>query len=868
MQKLWGRLIGRQQPKPEEAFLEDLVVRKRSWDAERTAAWASGKNADPLGVLLGAGNSGEEPPAWASEWFEAQQAPLADKYPDADTYAYHWLCSVRERKARVRELGQQGLGYGLDPVLFLLQWCLRTPAPDQAEAVEQAAREALENWNHQVTGSDRLVAAGLLRLLVRLGAIAPAAEMLMEAVRALAEARAVGASCAREKALGELVGSVCLQPVLEAGVLSADDADLLLREFPHYAGEVQGGQADVITRYVERAAAGESDPQVIEVLLAHPLYEGIAAFMAAARELERFSGTRMPAGGAPASDHPLAWALHVLRHMAPPSPADAARAPELGTLQPDTLLKAALLAPEWAGLAEPHLDWPGLQEAARWLEAASAPVDPEVEDLLPTDRQGALAAVSRMGTQRAERLLNTPAVRAIYREGVLCLGAILGRNADAVETGLLSRSLPAVRALGLLPDKGDIAARYAALRRFMKESRRGRSEAERRAADQGLANLAVTAGHTSVSRLEWALEGQLSDEARAARKWNLGAYTVRLEPTEAASLIVERNGKRMRNVPAAVKKSSAYGEIKAAQEATRSLWWRIRRRLEQAMACEERLGRETFLPTFRTGPGTAMIPRLVLRVWLAREERPVEVLGFRTLDGRAVALEQIEQLQIAHPLRLTESGTLQAWQEHLVAGELTQPFNQLFREIYLRSPAEEEHVHRFAGRQVKPAVLTEQLRRTGWRRAAGDLLSRRFSLEGGPAVRLPLAISSDDEPQTLGAAEVFPELPPVLFSEALRELERAVAEAAADPESRTASPEVVAMRAALIRTLLPSATIDGDEAGAGAHRVDLRTGAPSPEAGQLSGVDLLPTAPIPFPDADALTVRILSLLDHLSRAAV
>jgi hypothetical protein len=869
LQGLWGRLLGRQQQRPEEAFLADLAELKRTWDAERTAAWASGRKGDPLGALVNAAEKGHQPPDWAEQWLEQHRETLLARYPEADDLVFRWLCDGRERKARVRSLGQQGLGYGLDPVLFLLQWCLRHPAPAQAEAVERAVREALEGLNHQVSGHDRVVAEGLLRLLVGLGALERAGALLMEAVQALAAARAEGGAGAREKALGELIGSICLQPVLEAGILSADQADLLLREFPHFAGELQGGgQGHVITRYIERAAAGDSDPQVLEVLLSHPQYHGAHAFLAACRALERHPGVRLPAGGAAPPDHPLAWAIHLLRHMADPAPADAAGTGEFATLHTETLIRAALLAPGWAGLLEPHLDWPGLQAVVLWLQSWSGPADPNSEEIIPVDRQGALAAVAPMDA-RLERLLNHAAARALYRDGLLCLGAILGRNAEAVEAGFLSRSLPSVRALGLMPDKGDVFGRYMALRRFIRECRRSRGEADRRAGEHGLANLAVTAGYSSVNRLEWAMERQLTDEPGPARRWSIGPYSVRLETTEGAGLIVERNGRRVRAVPVAVKKAAVYGEIKAAQEGVRALWWRIRRRLEQAMACEEVVDRETFLATFRTAPGSAMIPRLVLRVWQAGEERPVEVLSFRTLDGRAIALEQVEQLQVAHPLHLAEAGSLQAWQEHLVETGDSQPFNQLFREIYLRSPAESPAVHRLAGHKAKAAALLEQLRRMGWRRASGEALVRRFSLTGPEPVRIALCGAPESDTLTLGAMEAPTGLPAVLFSEALRELERAAFEAAPDPACQPVSPEVVAMRAALLRLLIPSARLEADAAVVDDLRVDLRTGtvlrpdrdgvaAPQP-------APLEPTVALPFPDADPDTIAIVSRLAHVTR---
>lgn len=133
-----------------------------------------------------------------------------------------------------------------------------------------------------------------------------------------------------------------------------------------------------------------------------------------------------------------------------------------------------------------------------------------------------------------------------------------------------------MRALGLLPDEGDILQRYLALRRFWKEAKQfgaQRRASERLAAEDGLSNLAITAGFSDLAGLEWAMEAQLAQEIDpTTRRWSIGDYIVRIGSDEKASLIVERNGQPLKAVPASVREAPEYEEIKEARELLKAQW--------------------------------------------------------------------------------------------------------------------------------------------------------------------------------------------------------------------------------------------------------------------------------------------------------
>lgn len=178
----------------------------------------------------------------------------------------------------------------------------------------------------------------------------------------------------------------------------------------------------------------------------------------------------------------------------------------------------------------------------------------------------------------------------------------------------------------------------------------------------------------SPADLEWAMEAQIAQEVdSSSRKWTIGDYSVWLTMDESPTVAVERAGKSLKSVPAAVRQAPEYAEVKEAQDLLREQWARVRRRLDLAMVLGEVMDREAFAPALTIPAGRAMVPQLVLRCWLAGANEPVDLRDFRTLDGVAVAPDQIERYQVAHPRQLAESGTLGAWQRRLVELGLSQP---------------------------------------------------------------------------------------------------------------------------------------------------------------------------------------------------
>jgi hypothetical protein len=173
-------------------------------------------------------------------------------------------------------------------------------------------------------------------------------------------------------------------------------------------------------------------------------------------------------------------------------------------------------------------------------------------------------------------------------------------------------------------------------------------------------------------------------------------------------------------------------------------------------------------------------------------------------------------LHLAHPVDLLAGGEWIAWQEQLFVDEERQPFKQVFRELYLLTDTERAAgpaSHRYEGHQVQPRQALALLGRRGWLadRESGEaarvfhahgVVARLRFLDGflTPAeVELPTIQGVYFTKQGRWVAENIDSVPPVVFSEAMRDLDLVVSVAHAGGVDPEASHSTIDMRAALVR---------------------------------------------------------------------
>jgi hypothetical protein len=188
----------------------------------------------------------------------------------------------------------------------------------------------------------------------------------------------------------------------------------------------------------------------------------------------------------------------------------------------------------------------------------------------------------------------------------------------------------------------------------------------------------------------------------------------------------------------------------------------------------------------------------------------------RFVDANGEAVTPAGALRLAHPVDLLGPGAWAAWQQHLFADAERQPFKQVFRELYVLTDTERAAgpaSHRYEGHQIQPRQAAALLASRGWLidRESAEV-ARVFHAHGVAArlefldgfltpaeVELPTIKGLYFTPRGLWLAENLEAVPPVVFSEAMRDLDLVVSVAHAGGVDPEASQSTVEMRAALVR---------------------------------------------------------------------
>lgn len=516
------------------------------------------------------------------------------------------------------------------------------------------------------------------------------------------------------------------------------------------------------------------------------------------------------------------------------------------------LVDLAVFAPQWARLVEATLGWEGLADAVWWYHAHTKDdrwtVDAEVRETwaaLSAERTPLAAedlvagAVDVDWYFRARSTLGEDRWKVVHKAAKLASGGSGHRRAqlyaeamdgsvpeEAVHERIRSkRHQDSVRALGLVPLSGDAAAREAAtldryqvLREFERGSRAfgsQRQASEGTAVRIGVENLARTAGYPDPQRFVWAMEaaeaGDLADGPVTVTADDL-AVTLSVDAEGTPAITAARGGKKLASVPAKHRKDPAIVELTARKTALTRQARRVRASLEAAMVRGDAFVDDDFAALERH---PVVAPMLDLLVFVDEDGQTVRRTegSFRGPSGDAARTSG--RLRIAHPVDLVGSDWVR-WQEQVYVAERKQPFRQVFRELYLLTQAERDTgpmSRRWSGHQIQPSQSAALFGRRGWLvdREAGDVslvfhahdtVARVGFLQGfgTPAdVELPTIDAVYFTKRGDYLAQPIDQVPPLVFSEAMRDLDLVVSVAHAGGVDPEATASTVEMRAALVR---------------------------------------------------------------------
>ncbi len=401
---------------------------------------------------------------------------------------------------------------------------------------------------------------------------------------------------------------------------------------------------------------------------------------------------------------------------------------------------------------------------------------------------------------------NLSCLHALRREhfDTICQNARLGRPA-------------AIRALSLWPEKAQESA--AILFRLS----RGGTKSARQAAGESLEVLLARSHVDDLATYEKRLDlaSAWTDaglDGKAARIWwDVSGYRIKLSVAGGKVTLHTYSGRqRLAGVPVAVRRHPEYPEIRQARADLARTYRYFRRRFEEAMVESVSYRGRDFATLLANPVVRSLISRLILLVdgdpflWepgdpLAECPPPAEI-------------ESAAEVRIAHPLDLSHGGNLSQWQEHVIDSRTAQPFKQVFRECYLVGEREraDDACSRFEGNPLTARRAFALLRSCGYSPRRGDAVKDhsdsglhahiQWAGEGENAGRL-LARSNTTERVTSGpvcftrgGAGPIPlsEVPPILFSETLRDADLLVSRAAAGELGFT-SRETIRLRATLVR---------------------------------------------------------------------
>lgn len=519
------------------------------------------------------------------------------------------------------------------------------------------------------------------------------------------------------------------------------------------------------------------------------------------------------------------------------------------------LIESAVYAPQWANYVEFALRLEGFASAVWWIHAHTKDtnwyVDAEIRETwgaqvserTPLSSADLLAGAvdvawfwqvyETLGEQQWKEIHSASKYSSGgqgHTRAKLFADAMLEQLAKEELVNRLTnkRHQDSVRALGLLPlpeheRDAEILSRYQIIQEFVRGSRKfgsQRQESEKTAARIALENLARTAGFPDPLRLQWAMEAEEVADLKAGSisiSIENVTLTLRIDEIGKPHLDVHKDGKQLKNIPAKMRKVEAFVALRERKTAIEKQYSRMRVALESAMCREDRFEVRELRELIRHPILAPLLEQLIF----VTDDQSMGYLvdgavALQNHDGRLQKLSDNATLRIAHPYALYQSLEWSEWQRECFLAERIQPFKQVFRELYVLTEAEKLDgaiSRRYAGHQIQPRQALALFGSRGWISRPEEGVGRTFhkhKLAAYVTFLQGFYTPADVEGLTIeGVVFVEPgrwwqplplaDIPPLIFSEVMRDMDLVVSVAhrgGVDPE---ATASTVDMRTALIR---------------------------------------------------------------------
>lgn len=475
---------------------------------------------------------------------------------------------------------------------------------------------------------------------------------------------------------------------------------------------------------------------------------------------------------------------------------------------------------------------------------------------------------------------------------------------------------------GLIPvvDEADELHRYEYLQGFLKESKQfgaQRKTSEAKCVSVALKNLATRAGYTDDMRLILAMETALvTSNAAYFEGMKVGDYTCKIiiSIQGKAELEICKDEKKLKSVPAGIKKDVQFLAIKEFTAKLKNQYSRCVRMFEKSM--EEReyytLGE---LKKLCVNPVTKALLMNLVYVTATLEEKQStdnaasETAGkqedykavrfgilsedgaFLDVKGQQIDLKEDGRLRLAHPYDLYAAGCWADWQKFFFERQqnigIKQPFKQVFRELYVKLSEEKDadKSRMFAGNQIQPAKTVGALKNRSWVADYENGLQKIYYKDNIIATIYAMAdwfSPADTEAPTLEYVVFYDrktfrqlklsEVPDIIYSEVMRDTDLAVSTAHVGGVDPLTSHSTIEMRKVIVKFnlelfKLENVTLEGSHGFVkgtyGEYSIHLGSGV----IHQIGGhqINVLPVHSqkrgkifLPFVDDDPKTAEIMS----------
>lgn len=397
-------------------------------------------------------------------------------------------------------------------------------------------------------------------------------------------------------------------------------------------------------------------------------------------------------------------------------------------------------------------------------------------------------------------------------KGLVWMLGLLGREDSALPLGDFARrcftKVPNIGARSVKLGNAAVLALSrlegsAGLAQLTVLRRRIRYPSARRQIEKALNEAAERAG-LSVGELEELAVPDFGLTPDGARRERLGDFEAEIRITGSDSVAltwIGADGKARKTVPAAVKRDHEVG-LKALKLQVREIKEALSgqaARLEQLYFSERSWPLELWRQRYRDHPLMShLVRRLIWRFQDGSRDVAGIAIGEAVLDQHENPLDWLgdaTEVRLWHPLTASPEDVL-AWRRRLESLEITQPFKQAHREIYILTDAErqtETYSNRFAAHILKQHQFRALCQQRGWRydlQGAWDShntpelslpawnLSAQFWVEPAASEDLSeayiyLYLATDQLRFGDGSGDALPlaEVPAMAFSETMRDVD-------------------------------------------------------------------------------------------------